>query len=105
MFTEYVNSEALITILCPTHGSYLQSCYLHSKGHKCRKCSTEETVRKNYDKNRSEFLSNIKNKFKGNTDITGNYVNNGTKIKYKCASCLIEYENIPNKVLAKNNVG
>ena len=105
LFTEYVNSESLIEIICPTHGIFKQSCYLHAKGHKCKKCSLKEVNAIKYDKYKNDFLNNIKGKFGEKLFITGEYVNNGKRIKYKCNTCNIEYQNTPNKLLSKGNVG
>lgn len=104
-FTEYVNSEYPITIVCPVHGEFKQSAYLHSKGHKCKRCSQEEVFLKHFTKNKDNFIQKFSSKFKNNLVLVSEYYNNSTTIQYKCTSCEEVYENIPNKLLAKNNVG
>lgn len=105
LFKEYENSEALINIGCTKHGIFKQSCYSHSKGHGCRKCATEFTASEKYSENKDKFYLNIKVKFDNKISVTGEYINNSNRIKYKCNNCLIEYQNTPNKLLSKNNVG
>jgi hypothetical protein len=105
LFTEYINSECLVEIICPNHGIFKQSCYLHSKGHGCKKCIREKVESEKYKGYKDNFINSITTKFKDKLSITGDYVNNGTRVKYKCNSCNIEYENTPNKLLSKGNVG
>ncbi len=105
LFKEYKNSEYPIEIICPIHGVFKQSCYIHSKGHSCGKCSRQKSESLKYEGYKNDFLKRIEDKHKGNITITGEYVNNGTLIKYKCNSCGIEYTNTPNKLLNKKSVG
>lgn len=104
-FTNYTNSEKLIEIVCEKHGIYKQSCYLHMKGHKCRKCSDEERVLKSFDKNKNDFLNKFNSKFQNLLAIVGEYKNNSTRIDYCCQKCNVTYSNTPNKLLSKKNVG
>ena len=37
--TEYVNNRAKVCIICPEHGEFWQSPYLHTNGSGCPKCA------------------------------------------------------------------
>jgi len=62
----YTTSKNRIEIICPTHGSFLQSPSSHMKGHGCRKCGYDNHVYSKYmnhdshDANDICYLYNIK---------------------------------------------
>ena len=39
---EYVNKRTKVCIVCPKHGEFWQTPYVHLSGHNCKKCSCEE---------------------------------------------------------------
>lgn len=101
----YIGSEKPVKIFCTKHGEFMQSLYNHAKKHGCKKCSDHIRVSRDFGIHREVFLNKFKEKFDSKLEITGNYVNNSTRIEYKCLKCNIKYENTPNKLLAKNNKG
>ena len=104
-FIKYEGAEKLINIICEIHGNFRQSPYLHAKGHGCGKCSRDGYINKYYNMHKESFILKFNLKFNNRLSITGIYKNNSTRISYLCNKCCNSYENTPNKLLAKGNVG
>lgn len=44
---DYQGVDTPVTIICPTHGAFLQSPYDHTRGHGCRECGIEKSATAN----------------------------------------------------------
>ena len=52
----YINTDTKIIITCPKHGDFLETPYLHLKGHGCPKCGYD-TVSTSLSKTTEEFIT------------------------------------------------
>lgn len=87
----YINSKTPLTIICPFHGEFLQSPYVHLKTHGCPKCGRHYTE-KSHIQNYEEFIKKCNKKF--NNKYTYSFKGSNFKaqtsvlnIKCSCNNC------------------
>ena len=80
----YVNNSTKVCIICPEHGEFWQTPYLHTKGHACPICGNENAREKNTS-TKEEFIKNARSKHGDKYDYSNvEYVNDRTKVCIKC---------------------
>ena len=82
---DYIKSNTNIEIICPSHGSFLQTPNTHLNGRGCRKCGTERT-NSSKKSNTIKFVQKAKEKHNNKYEYFGEYVNSRTKIEIFCPS-------------------
>ena len=55
---EYKGNSTNVEIICPKHGSFLQTPYVHMKGCGCPKCAQEKMTSKIEEKTKNKLISN-----------------------------------------------
>ena len=81
-FVDYIDCETKIKIVCPIHGEFEQTPYVHNNlKANCPKCSAVE-------RSNRLGLDFLKNKFKNmNFDFVNDYKNNEQELKLVCKDC------------------
>lgn len=112
---EYTSVGDKVIIICKEHGQFEQRGGDHLNGHKCAKCSTQNSVQTRkitgtakYTKSTGKKMTTIEfiekaKKVHGNNYNYDNvvYINNQTNIKIKCNNCQKIFEQTPNVHLSK----
>lgn len=117
----YINYKTKVKIICPNHGSYLQTPNNHLMGMGCSECK-KETLIKKFSKSKCEFINEANYVHNNSYDYNFiEYKNNKTKIKIfckihmtffnqspshhlqgqGCPKCLYKNESITEKILKK----
>jgi hypothetical protein len=81
---QYSNSQTKVKIICPIHGSWLQTPSDHFGGHGCLKCDVE--TRKELKYTLEELLQKCRDRYKDNYDYSGivSYIGITFPITIKC---------------------
>lgn len=100
---EYKGSETPSCIICPVHGEFQQTPYVHKISNGCSKCSRDATFSQTLEKRKKDFWDLVKDKHKGKLEIDlDTYVNYQTPMSYKCLRCGTEYKDTPNHLLYRD---
>jgi len=90
---EYKNNETKVCIICPEHGEFQQTPYVHLYGCGCPKCAG------NIQLTTEEFIRRAKKVYKEYDYSKVEYKNNHTKVKIICPKHG-EFEITPNSILS-----
>ena len=81
---EYINSYAKVCIICPEHGEFWQSPYVHIQGHECPECAKIKRA-KNNKHSIDEFIQKSKLIHGDKYDYSKvEYINSHTKVCIIC---------------------
>ena len=81
---EYINSHTKVCIICPEHGEFWQSPYVHIQGHECPECAKIKRV-KNNKHSIDEFIQKSKLIHGDKYDYSKvEYINSHTKVCIIC---------------------
>ncbi len=81
---DYINSSTKVCIICPEHGEFYQDPSNHLQGHRCPKCATLDS-RKKQALQKWQFIEKSKNVHGDKYDYSKvNYINNRTKVCIIC---------------------
>ena len=75
-----------IEIICPIHGSFIQSAKSHKDGIGCPECSKIKATEKQRQKGETEFKKKLLELF-GTDHYLGEFVNNRVKLQFYCEKC------------------
>lgn len=81
---DYRGVDTPVTIICPTHGAFLQSPYDHTRGHGCRECGIEKSATANR-RPFGEFVRLANERFANRLDYSrATYINSATPLEIIC---------------------
>ena len=82
---EYKNIDTKVCIVCPVHGEFWQTPYVHLKGHGCKQCGTERSPQCT-GTGRDKFIEKAREIHGDRYDYSlVEYKNNKTKVRIICS--------------------